>query len=101
MSQAIPLLHTHGFICRLTPFLAMGFCLNLNVTVSIAAEGTNWPQFRGPQASGVAEGFSTPSTWNVESGENIRWRTEIPGLGHSSPVIWGDRVYVSTAIAPG
>ena len=65
------------------------------------ASETNWPQFRGPHASGVAEGFSTPGSWNVATGENLRWRTDIPGLAHSSPIIWGNRVYVSTAVMPG
>ncbi len=59
----------------------------------------DWPQYRGPSASGVASGAGLPSSWNVETGENVRWHTPIPGLAHSSPVIAGDRVYVATAIA--
>lgn len=59
----------------------------------------DWPQYRGPSASGVASGAALPSSWNVETGENVRWHTSIPGLAHSSPVIAGDRVYVATAIA--
>src|SRR5438876_1209226 len=64
------------------------------VSLALAAEpgSVNWPSFRGPQASGVAEGFSTPEKWNVEKRESIKWKTPIPGLGHSSPVIWGDRI---------
>lgn len=58
---------------------------------------TNWPSFRGPGAGGVAEGFATPTTWNVEQNKNIRWKAALPGLGHSSPVVWGDRVFVTTA----
>ena len=64
----------------------------------VVTETTDWPSFRGPQASGVAEGFPTATEWNVESGENIRWRTEIPGLSHSCAVIWGNRLFVTTAI---
>jgi outer membrane protein assembly factor BamB len=60
----------------------------------------NWPQFRGPNASGVSED-PAPVTWNVESGENIKWTTAIPGLGHACPIIWQDRVYVATAVKPG
>ena len=41
---------------------------------------------------------SPPAEWNVESGKNILWKTAIPGLGHSSPVIWGDRIFVTTAV---
>lgn len=59
--------------------------------------GVDWPQFRGAQASGVAEGFEAPVRWNAETGENIRWTTPIPGLGHSSPIVWGDLVCVTTA----
>ncbi|MFQ5677031.1 MAG: PQQ-binding-like beta-propeller repeat protein, partial [bacterium] len=61
--------------------------------------GENWPSFRGSNASGVAENYQTPITWNVENSQNIKWKTEITGLGHSSPIIWGDRVYVTTAIS--
>jgi outer membrane protein assembly factor BamB len=61
---------------------------------------SNWPQFRGPQASGVAE-TRTPERWNVETGENIRWQTPIPGLAHASPIIWGGSVYLATAVRPG
>jgi outer membrane protein assembly factor BamB len=59
----------------------------------------NWPSFRGPQASGVAEGQNLPDTWNGKTGENILWRTLIPGLAHSSPVVWGNRVFVTSAVS--
>jgi outer membrane protein assembly factor BamB len=61
--------------------------------------GVHWPSFRGPQASGVAEDFRTPTRWNAETPKNIAWKTPIPGLGHSGPVIWGGRVFVTTAIS--
>lgn len=57
-----------------------------------------WPQFRGPAASGVAPGKAPPSEWNVESGDNIRWKTQIPGLGYSCPIIWGDRIFLTAAV---
>ena len=59
----------------------------------------NWPQFRGEFARGTADGQQLPATWSVESGDNIRWVAEIPGMGHSSPVIWQDQVFVTTAVA--
>src|SRR5213592_1984576 len=62
------------------------------------SSGVNWPSFRGPHASGLAAGFKTPERWNVEKGDNLKWKTPIPGLGHSSPVIWGNRIFVSTAV---
>lgn len=58
----------------------------------------NWPQFRGRQATGIGSG-QPPIVWNVETGENILWRTPIAGLAHSSPIVWGDRVYVTTAVS--
>src|SRR5215813_6859631 len=60
---------------------------------------TNWPSFRGSGARGVAEGFVTPSSWDVASGTNVLWKTPIPGLGHSAPVIWGNKIFVTTAVS--
>lgn len=64
-----------------------------------AAASAHWPQYRGPNASGLDSSTALPTTWNVTTGENIRWQTPIPGLAHSSPIVWGDRVYVATAVA--
>ena len=61
--------------------------------------GIDWPQFRGIGASGVSEGRPMPVTWNVAAGTNVQWKTAIPGLGLSSPVVWGDMLCVSTAIS--
>src|SRR5688500_14931917 len=58
-----------------------------------------WPSFRGPQASGVADGQQLPDRWDGKTGENILWRTPVPGLGHSSPVVWGDKVFVTSAVS--
>jgi len=68
--------------------------------VAASDADVNWPQFRGPNASGVSE-TAAPVTWNIESGENIRWQTPVPGLGHASPIVWGGRIYVATAVKPG
>jgi outer membrane protein assembly factor BamB len=64
-----------------------------------ARTAVNWPQFRGPAASGVADGFPLPAQWDVEKGENIKWKTMVPGLAHSSPIAWGDRIFVTTAVS--
>lgn len=61
----------------------------------------SWPQFRGAGAAGVAYGRPVPLVWDLASGKGIAWRAEIPGLGHSSPVVWGDRVFVTTAVKEG
>lgn len=63
------------------------------------APALNWPSFRGPSASGVADGQSPIAGWDGENGINVRWKTAIPGLGHSSPVIWGDWIFLTTAIS--
>ena len=57
----------------------------------------SWPSFRGQQASGVAERQNLPDRWDGKTGENILWRTPIPGLAHSSPVVWGNRIFVTSA----
>ncbi len=67
------------------------------LSVTAWAADSNWPQFRGPSASGLGAG-SPPTEWNGESGKNIRWKTEIPGLGYSSPVVWGDRIFLTSAV---
>jgi outer membrane protein assembly factor BamB len=58
----------------------------------------NWPSFRGPGASGVADGQAPPATWDARAGRNVRWKTPLPGLGLSCPVVWGERVFVTTAV---
>src|SRR5437016_7808990 len=63
---------------------------------SLAADA-NWPQFRGPSASGIGTG-APPVEWNGESGKNVLWSAEIPGLGHSSPVVWGDKIFLTSAV---
>jgi outer membrane protein assembly factor BamB len=58
----------------------------------------HWPQFRGPGAQGVADGANLPDTWSA-AGPGLAWKTRIPGLAHSSPVVWGDQVFVTTAVS--
>ncbi len=57
----------------------------------------NWPQWRGPQANGVAPHANPPLEWSET--KNIRWKIEVPGKGLSSPIVWGDRIFITTAIA--
>jgi outer membrane protein assembly factor BamB len=59
----------------------------------------NWPKFRGPGGSGVHEGPAPPSKWS--STENVVWVKEIPGRGWSSPIVWGNRVFLTTAVSTG
>jgi outer membrane protein assembly factor BamB len=57
-----------------------------------------WPSFRGPWGRGFVENDKAATTWNVETSEHIKWKTAIPGLGHSCPVIWGNYLFVTTAV---
>ena len=66
---------------------------------SAIASAQNWPSFRGPQASGIAEKQNLPDRWDASTGENILWRTPIPGLAHSSPVVWGNQIFVTSAVS--
>ena len=61
--------------------------------------GSNWPSFRGTNASGVSEGTPTQQVWDVEKGSGVKWKTATPGLGHSSPVIWGNKLFITTAVS--
>ncbi len=67
--------------------------------LAFTAAAQNWPSFRGNGAAGVADGNQLPVAWNVSQGTNIAWKTPIPGLAHSSPIVWGDRVFVTTAVS--
>lgn len=74
------------------------FLFNLN-GFSQTPYNQQWPGFRGPFALGFIENEKTATTWNAETGEHIRWKTPIPGLGHSCPVIWDNYLFVTTAVS--
>ncbi len=57
----------------------------------------NWPRFRGPGGLGVSPAIDLPTSWNAESGEGILWKTAVPLPGNSSPVVWGDRLFLTGA----
>lgn len=61
------------------------------------AAAENWPQFRGPQSQGISTETGLPVTWDAS--RNVRWKTPLPGPGHSSPIIWGNRIFL-TAFKP-
>jgi len=60
---------------------------------------TNWPQFRGAGARGVASGSNLPDRWSAT--ENVAWKTDVPGRGWSSPIVWGNRIILTTAVNSG
>lgn len=71
----------------------------LSVTWMFAAPiGAEWPTFRGPSANGLGIG-SPPISWDLSTGKNVLWKTPLPGLGHSSPVVAGELIFLTTAVA--
>lgn len=82
-----------------TPFVLPLIAL-LAAHLSLASADDNWPQFRGPNSTGVIDGpTKLPETWNAT--ENVAWKTDIPGRGWSSPVVWGNRVFLTTVVNSG
>jgi outer membrane protein assembly factor BamB len=84
----------------IAPFLTVVFTSLAFASSSLAAPedaDANWAQFRGPAASGVGRAAG-PVKWDVSTVENVLWRVAVPGLGHSSPVVWGDRVFLTAAV---
>lgn len=80
------------------PALRSALCLSLGIWSAAAASGEHWPQWRGPNFNGMAV-TGAPTAWSET--ENIKWKTNIPGRGHSTPVIWGNKILLTTAIPTG
>jgi outer membrane protein assembly factor BamB len=77
--------------------LCSAILLLVTLLQPVGAATDRWPQFRGPQSSGVAEDPSLPDTWS--STENVVWKTGIPGTGWSSPIVWGDNIFVTSVVS--
>jgi outer membrane protein assembly factor BamB len=73
----------------------------ITVALSATVEAQHWPSFRGRSASGISDdaGGPPPVRWDVTRSENVAWKVPIRGLGHSSPIVWGDRIFVTTAVS--
>lgn len=65
--------------------------------VALAAQAGDWPQFRGPNGNSVLDDKQLPAKWSKS--ENIAWKAKLPGYGWSSPIVWGDKVFVTTAVS--
>ncbi|HUP22586.1 MAG TPA: PQQ-binding-like beta-propeller repeat protein [Thermoanaerobaculia bacterium] len=83
--------------------LIAGVCLTAGALIPLLAEDAGgaavWPAWRGPDSTGVAPAGNPPVRWSET--ENVRWKAELPGLGTSTPVIWGNRVFVTSAVDEG
>ena len=75
------------------------FILTSTLLAQASDTSRYWAQWRGPHASGVSPTANPPLEWNES--KNIRWKVEIPGRGSASPIVWGDRVFVLTAVPVG
>ena len=81
--------------------LTIGLIALLLCTTATTGQTTNWPRFRGPDGTGVANDPALPDTWSATENatENIAWKTDVPGLGWSSPVVWGDRIFLTSVVS--
>jgi outer membrane protein assembly factor BamB len=84
---------------RLFSVFASLSLLTTGTSSSAADSSSNWPQFRGPGSLGVADNPRLPDHWSTN--ENVAWKIEVPGRGWSSPIVWGNRVFLTTAISSG
>src|SRR5262245_57767732 len=64
-----------------------------------ADSARNWPQWRGPLANGTAPQGNPPTTWSET--QNVKWKMKLPGRGTSTPIVWGDQIFLQTAVATG
>jgi outer membrane protein assembly factor BamB len=67
--------------------------------VSRATAPHNWPAFRGEGTAGNGDGQHAVTEWDVTNGKNIKWKTAIPGIANSSPIVWGNRIFVTSAVS--
>src|SRR5574339_766451 len=83
--------------CRFTTSLAaVSFTVAAGLVASSPGDDAFWPQWRGPAATGVSLTAKPPVEWSET--KNVRWKKEIPGRGAGTPVIWGDQMFVLTAV---
>jgi outer membrane protein assembly factor BamB len=75
--------------------------LGILLITCLTGAAANWPQFRGQNASGVDASKAASVEWNVADGRNLKWKAPVAGMAHASPIVWGDRVYLVSAVSPG
>ncbi len=83
-------------VFRSAILLAVGFVSIMVLNSTSASTGANWPQWRGPDGLGISSEKNLPSQWSAT--KNIKWKTPIPGRAHSSPIVWGNKVLLTTAV---
>jgi outer membrane protein assembly factor BamB len=83
-----------SFLSGLSTFLVLMNSVGMNQG---GTGNSNWTSFRGNNATGIAEGFPTAEVWDLEEPGDVLWKTPIPGLAHSSPIVWGDSIFLTTS----
>ena len=84
---------------RFSPVAFFFILLVFSVSLTAQKPTDNWPSFRGYRAQGTVQAnIKMPQSWSVPDNKNVKWRVPIPGLAHSCPIVWGDRVFITTAI---
>ena len=75
-------------------------CLLCFVLVAVGSQAVaeNWPGWRGPRGDGTSLETNVPTSWDGESGENVAWKVAVPGVGHASPVIWQNRIFLVSCL---
>src|SRR5207253_834278 len=68
------------------------------LAAAVGAAADNWPAWRGPLANGYCRETGLPLKWSAT--ENVRWKTALPGPGNSTPIVWGDRVFLTQSLDP-
>jgi outer membrane protein assembly factor BamB len=89
----------YAMLDRIFPHLVVCLAILGPMRLAAAPAESHWPQFRGPQASGIGTHPDLPDTWS--STNHVEWKTELPGRSWSSPVVWGDRVFLSAVVNRG
>src|SRR5262245_49223379 len=73
------------------------FCATLLLSTATLSASDQWPFFRGPLAGAIPDNPRLPETWSAT--ENVAWKTDVPGLGWSSPIVWDDYIFVTAVIS--
>jgi outer membrane protein assembly factor BamB len=81
-----------------TRLVVPSLILTLSLVRAVSLSAENWPQFRGPDGRGISTETAVPFEWSASTNKNIAWKTPIPGRGLSEPIVWGDRIFMTTAI---
>ena len=83
----------------MSPACRNAFFYLIASSILVAQAGDQWPQFRGPESRGVSENADLPERWSTT--ENVEWKIAVPGRGWSCPIVWGDKVFITTVVSQG